>query len=194
MKVTGGQYKGRKIAVPEGQTVRPTSDRMRQSVFNILHHAAWASGFDMEGAQVMDVFCGSGALGIEALSHGAAHCIFVDKAALSLRYVGENTTYLDQGRTRIIKSDAAALGRLPDGLARRDLVFMDPPYRQDMAGAALTALHHGGWLKEGALIVIETEKNHGDLWPASFESLDCRRQGMSALHILRYGAAVEQGQ
>lgn len=191
MKITGGQYKGRRINVPAGISVRPTSDRMRQSLFNIVMHAPWSQDINFEMASVMDLFCGSGALGLEALSRGAAHCTFIDNAPLSLKFVKENTAFLDKESYSIIKASAMALGQRSASFMPRNFVFMDPPYKMDMVSGALMSLIKGEWLADQAVIIAETEKNAVIEMPPAFEKIDHRIQGASELHILRYHAAIE---
>jgi len=190
MRVTGGTYKGRSIAVPAGNSVRPTSDRLRESLFNILIHAPWVEDPVVDGAHAMDLFCGSGALGIEALSRGAAHCVFVDYAALSLKYVSNNTAYLPGEDYKMIKAAADHLPVRPPDLLPRSLVFMDPPYHQGLVGKALISLLRGQWLNDGAIIIAETEKKVDSIGVDGFEKLDHRVQGASELHILRYNKST----
>lgn len=185
MRVTGGQYKNRKLEVPTGNHVRPTSDRMRQSLFNILHHASWTQDFDIENANVLDLFCGSGALGIEALSHGAKRCDFVDQ---DIRTVTKNASFLDKTLYQSIRQNA--LNYTPQYTTRYDLVFMDPPYRLNFISPTLTNLTAKNVLENEAIIIIESEKEWTDVIPAVFEVLDQRDQGQSTLHILRYHTAV----
>jgi 16S rRNA (guanine966-N2)-methyltransferase len=186
MRVTGGQYKNRKLNVPGGRDVRPTSDRMRQSLFNMLRHASWAQDFDLNNARVVDLFCGSGALGIEALSHGARHCIFID---LDIKTIKQNTEFIDNLCFEIRKNDATKVVFN----AVFDLVFIDPPYRQNLILPALHNLAHHNALNDKAIIIIESEKEwRGDDLPDCFETLDRREQGQSALNILRYCTAVEE--
>ena len=179
MRVTSGLYKNRKLAVPEGSDVRPTSGRMRQSLFNMLHHAKWLDGFEMEGAHALDLFCGSGALGLEALSHGAAHCVFVDR---DLKTVRQNTRFLDGQYYSCVQSSLPKLAGLAD--KKFDLVFMDPPYRSGLVAPTLEVVTP--YLNDKALIVIEAEKELQI--QTTFEILDQRTQGISTLHVLRYHA------
>lgn len=192
MRVTGGTHKGRVINVPAGNSVRPTSDRMRESLFNILNHASWVDNAIVDDAHVMDMFCGSGALGIEALSRGAAHCVFVDNAALSLQFVKDNTAYLPKDDYQIIKASADKLSPRPSHVPPRDLVFMDPPYFKGLVDDALSVLVNGGWMTDGAVIIAETEKGANIVLADMFQRLDHRVQGTSELHILRYKPAINQ--
>ncbi|PCI00469.1 MAG: 16S rRNA (guanine(966)-N(2))-methyltransferase RsmD [Alphaproteobacteria bacterium] len=182
MRITGGNYKNRKLSTPEGTDVRPTSDRMRQSLFNMLHHAKWSHDFSFENAYVLDLFCGSGALGLEALSHGSAHCTFIDTDTSPIK---QNASFIDSEHYAIQKSNATAV-RLNDAF---DLIFMDPPYRKNLITPALENLRKHNALKDGALIIIESEKEFKSDFDG-FETCDHRPQGQSALHILRYNSAV----
>jgi 16S rRNA (guanine966-N2)-methyltransferase len=183
MRITGGQYKNRKLFVPEGNDVRPTSDRMRQSLFNMMKHSSWAADFDIDDARVLDIFCGTGALGIEALSHGAKHCLFIDT---DIHAVQRNTAFLDNEHYRIVKANALRFGQ---GAADINLVFIDPPYGQDLVEPAIQNLIEQNWLCHGAFIMIETERGaHLDL---SLEKLDHRIQSKSELHIFRYNTAIK---
>lgn len=182
MRITGGEYRNRKLTVPEGRDVRPTSDRMRQTLFNLLHHAKWLDGFELEGARVVDLFCGSGALGLEALSHGAAHCTFVDRETGSVK---TNSAFLANNEAMIVKGDASKIGT---GKGNVSLVFMDPPYFKDLITPTVLNLIEQGWLADQALIVIEAEKSLPLDLP--LEHLDTRTQSQSNLHIFRYKAAI----
>jgi 16S rRNA (guanine966-N2)-methyltransferase len=183
MRITGGIYKNRKLTVPSGNAVRPTSDRMRQSLFNMIHHAKWANNFDIENANVLDLFCGSGALGLEALSNGAKHTVFVDTDIISVRH---NTEFLDNTEFQIVKQNAA---KFIAHKSQFDLVFMDPPYRKGLIEPTLQNLMHQSCLNDRAIIVIECEKELS--LDTGLDVLDTRAQGQSTLHIVRYNVAVQ---
>ena len=159
MRIVAGQFKGRPIKAPKTDATRPTSDRARERLCNILAHAAWAP--DLEGARVIDLFAGSGALGLEAISRGAAFCLFVETAHAARGAIRENVDTLQLfGATRIHRRSATDLGDLPAGLgAPFDIAFMDPPYRKGLIAPCLKALPNGGWLAPGALIVAETAED-----------------------------------
>jgi 16S rRNA (guanine966-N2)-methyltransferase len=159
MRITGGQYGGRQLAAPGDARVRPTSDRVRQALFNILAHKDFGIGFALEGAAVADLFAGTGALGIEALSQGARYCLFVDDDADSRALVRANVEALQlTGVTKIWRRDATALGPLGVGAGGPfDLVVLDPPYRKNLVPPALASLRDGGWLTPNALLVTETD-------------------------------------
>lgn len=155
MRIVGGQFKGRNIVTPEGQSTRPTSDRAREAIFNILAHADWAP--NLEGARVLDVFAGSGALGFEAMSRGARFCLFVETDDAARGAIRDNVeTFGLFGTTRVHRRDATQLGLRPGSQAEAfNLVFLDPPYRKGLGEKALAALIDGNWLTEDALIVFE---------------------------------------
>jgi 16S rRNA (guanine966-N2)-methyltransferase len=189
VRIAGGLYRGRAIAAPPGEAIRPTSDRARQAVFNILTHAAWAEG--VEDARVIDLFAGTGAMGLEALSRGAAFCLFVDTDETARGTIRRNLEALAPGgaligRGRIHRRDATALGDKPasDGAAF-DLAFLDPPYGKGLGARALTSLAAGGWLKPGAICVLEQGAEEPAPEAAGYELLDQRRYGAARIHILK---------
>ena len=153
MRIVSGKYKGRKLIAPEGQHVRPTTDRVRESIFNILSHGL----VEIEGAHVLDLFAGSGALGLEALSRGAAFVQFIDNDTRSRGAIRQNIEALDAGgSTKLMKRDATNLGdRFLKRGAPNDLVFLDPPYGKNLAVPALKSAINGGWLAPSAIIVLE---------------------------------------
>src|SRR5690606_76421 len=155
MRIVGGQFKGRAIAAPQGRDTRPTSDRARESIFNVLAHADWSPG--IEGRRVLDLFAGSGALGLEAISRGAAFALFVETEAAARGAIRDNIEALGLfGATRIHRRDATDLGVKPAGLGEPfDLVFLDPPYHKGLGERALARLSEGGWTTDDALIVFE---------------------------------------
>lgn len=157
MRIVGGKFSGRSIIAPKGSDTRPTSDRTREALFNILAHR---DGFEFEGARVIDLFAGSGALGFEAMSRGAAFCLFVDIDAGARGAIRDNAEALDLfGATRIHRRSATLLGAKPAGVgAPFTLGFLDPPYRKGLAPPALAALAAGGWLADGALVIVEQAK------------------------------------
>lgn len=155
MRVVGGKYRSRILQAPKGDAIRPTSDKLRGAIFNMLR-----SRGVLDGAQALDVFCGTGALGIEALSQGAESCVFVDSARDSLQLAKDNAAALKIGdEAKFILKDAAKLGARPEEIAPRDLVFLDPPYRKDLIAGAITALQGGNWFAPDAFFVIEAEKD-----------------------------------
>ena len=185
MRVTGGKLGGRRLVAPENQLVRPTSDRARQAIFNILEHRDFGIGFTEENAAAADLFAGTGALGIEALSRGARFCLLVDNDAESRALQRENVEALSlTGVTKIWRRDATDLGPLGAGAGGPfDLVFLDPPYRKNLVAPALKSLRDGGWLTPNALLVVETAKGEtfGD---DGFTQLDARNYGEADVAFL----------
>ncbi|MDC7683905.1 16S rRNA (guanine(966)-N(2))-methyltransferase RsmD [Asticcacaulis sp. BYS171W] len=185
MRVVGGDFRGRALTTPDGQNTRPTSDRARQAIFNILEHADFAP--NLSGARIMDVFAGSGALGIEAMSRGAAFCLFVDTDDAARGAIRENVEAFGLfGNTRIHRRDATQLGIRPGNAAEAfDLVFMDPPYRKGLGPMALEALHMGKWLADDALIMLEVAADEDffatDLW----QIIDTRLYGQAQVIFLK---------
>lgn len=155
MRVVAGKFKGRPLNAPKGANTRPTSDKARQALFNVLEHAAWAPPLD--GARVVDLFAGSGALGFEALSRGGVFCLFVDIDAAARGAIRDNIEALQLfGITRLHRRSATDLGEKPAKLgAPFNLVFLDPPYGEDLAPAALAGLIDGHWVTDDALAVLE---------------------------------------
>ena len=185
MRIVSGAYRGRAIVAPKGQATRPTSDRARQALYNILEHAAFAP--DLDGARVIDLFAGSGALGLEALSRGAEFCLFVETDAAARGAINENLeTFTLFGRARVHRRDATALGVKPASDGRPfDLAFLDPPYGKGFAEPALRSALAGHWLKPGAVAVVEEAGDAGFAAPEGFEVLDRRDYGETSLSILR---------
>jgi 16S rRNA (guanine966-N2)-methyltransferase len=185
MRITGGKLGGRRLIAPEDASVRPTSDRTRQAIFNILQHKDFGIDFSLEGAVVADLFAGTGALGIEALSHGARWCLLVDDSADSRAIQRENIEALGlTGATRIWRRDATDLGPLgPSAGGPFNLVFLDPPYRKDLIPKALASLKDGGWLADKALLVAETNTSESFDAPG-FTLLDERDYGETRVRFL----------
>ncbi len=185
MRIVAGTLRGRPLVAPKGHSTRPTSDRTRQAVFNILAHAAWAP--ELEGARVIDLFAGSGALGLEALSHGADFALFVERDEVARGAIRANVASLGlEGSTRIDRRDAAALGRRAGGDgAAFDLAFLDPPYGKELGEAALAALAEGDWLAQQAVAVLERGYRDRLETPPGFELIDERTWGAARVSFLR---------
>jgi 16S rRNA (guanine966-N2)-methyltransferase len=182
MKITTGIYRGRKLTAPEGLDIRPTSDKVRQAVFNIVQQ------YGLPGdAIVMDVFCGTGALGLEALSRGAKACIFIDNTLSSLQCCRANIAAL-KAEARVLHTNAALLKPRPSDIEPADLVFLDPPYRKNLVEPALQGLIQGGWLAKDAVIVAEMEKHAGFAWPPSMEILSQRSYGDTEITLARFSS------
>src|SRR6201997_5348569 len=182
MRVVGGRLKGRNLASPASREIRPTADRLRESVFNILIHA-----YDdpIEGARVLDLFAGTGALGIEAVSRGAAFALFVDNGAEARALLRNNVEALGLGGvTKIFRRDAADLGPAHP-VEPFSLAFLDPPYGKGLAEIALASLRDGAWLAPGALIVVEEAKAAVFKPPEGFEELERRAYDDTEFVFLR---------
>ena len=184
MQIVAGAYRGRTLVAPKGQSVRPTAERARQALYNVLEHAPW--GLEVwSSARVMDGFAGSGALGLEAVSRGAPYCLFVDNDRAARAAIEANLAALGCGdRVRVLGQDLTRLGAR-GGEAAFDLVFLDPPYGSGLAEAALAALRGGGWLAPGALAVVERGEGEGALETAGFGLVDERRWGKARVTFLR---------
>jgi 16S rRNA (guanine966-N2)-methyltransferase len=171
MRVVGGELKGRNIVAPASRDIRPTADRLRESVFNILVHA-YDNPF--QDARVLDLFAGTGALGIEAISRGAVFTLFVDNGAEARALLRNNVEALALGGvTKVYRRDATDLGPAHP-MEPFSLVFLDPPYGQGLAEKALASLCNGGWLKPNALLVVEEAKAAAFAAPDGYEELERR--------------------
>ncbi|MGU3493607.1 16S rRNA (guanine(966)-N(2))-methyltransferase RsmD [Xanthobacteraceae bacterium A53D] len=181
MRIVGGKYRGRALQAPASKATRPTSDRLRESLFAMLAHAY---GDAAQGARVLDLFAGTGALGLEAMSRGAVFALFVEDAAEARGLIRANVEALGLGgTTKIFRRDATALGEMGPG-GPYDLVFCDPPYGQGLAEAALASALAGGWLTGNALIVVE-EWAGAFVLPEGFEEVERRRYDDSELTFLQ---------
>src|SRR5947209_9691845 len=171
MRVVGGRLKGRALASPASRDIRPTADRLRESLFNILVHGY---GDPIEGARVLDLFAGTGALGIEAISRGAAFALFVDNGTEARALLRNNIEALGLGGVaKVFRRDAGDLGPAHP-VEPFSLVFLDPPYRMKLAEKALVSLREGGWLAAGALLVVEEAKAAQFAAPEGFQELERR--------------------
>ncbi len=182
MRVVGGRLRSCPIAGPKSQSVRPTSDRLREALFNILTHAY---GDPVAGARVLDLFAGTGALGIEAISRGAAFALFVDESVEARALLRQNTETLGLGGvTRIFRRDATKLGPAHP-VEPFSLVFLDPPYGKGLSEKALASARDGGWLKPQALIVVEEAADAGFVAPEGFAELERRTYDDTEFVFLR---------
>jgi len=182
MRVVGGKLRSRPIAGPKSEGLRPTADRLREALFNILAHAY---GDPVAGARVLDLFAGTGALGIEAISRGAAYALFVDEGVEARALLRQNTETLGLGGvTRIFRRDATRLGPAHP-LEPFSLAFLDPPYGKGLAEKALTSARAGGWLKPQALVVVEEAAEAGFAAPEGFEELERRTYDDTEFVFLR---------
>lgn len=174
MRIVAGALRGRVLAAPRSASIRPTSDRTREAVFNVIAHA---HADKLEGARVLDLFAGTGALGLEAVSRGASHCLFIEESAEGRGLIRANVEAFGlQGRTKIFRRDATALGSAGT-IFPFDLVFADPPYGKGLGERALASALAGGWLKPDALVVVEEAAATPFAPPAGLRSLDRRDYG-----------------
>jgi 16S rRNA (guanine966-N2)-methyltransferase len=185
MRVVAGKFRGARIEAPKGQATRPTSDRVRQALFDVLTHGT--PGLDLAALRVLDLFAGSGALGLEALSRGARFCLFIEENAEARAAIRRNVEALGlTGATKIWRRDATKLGEAGT-LQPFDLVFCDPPYCKGMGALALGAAQQGGWVAKRAIAVLEERADLDIAWPAPFQEIDRRRYGDTAIAIARAG-------
>jgi len=192
MRIIAGRNKGRKLAEPgrgdPAAHLRPTSDRVRESLFGVL--TGGRVPLELQDTRVLDIFAGSGALGLEALSRGAAHVTFVETGRAALALLGRNITLCGAGaETEILRQDATRLS--PNPGAPFDLIFMDPPYGKEMGEKALRAALSGGWVAEEAIVVWE--EDGPPRVPAAFQMLDRRRFGGTTITVLRFVGASHPG-
>jgi 16S rRNA (guanine966-N2)-methyltransferase len=184
MRIVAGRHRGRRLVAPPGETTRPTADRLRQALFDMLTHAPWAGRELLDGARVLDAFAGTGALGLEALSRGAAQASFIERDRAALAALRANiATCREEERARVIAGDAT---RPPRAAAPCSLVFLDPPYGQGLVPRAIAALDAAGWIAPGAIIVAETGREEEAPAPPGCEAAaEPRRHGAGTLHLLR---------
>ncbi|MEZ0211729.1 MAG: 16S rRNA (guanine(966)-N(2))-methyltransferase RsmD [Xanthobacteraceae bacterium] len=182
MRIVGGRLRGRTLRGPRSDAVRPTTDRLRETLFNVLAHAYGEPG---EGARVLDLFAGTGALGLEALSRGAGFALFVEQASEPCALIRANCAALGvEHATALLRRDATRLGSA-GAQAPFDLVFCDPPYGRNLPGPALTGAARGGWLRPGALVVVEEAAQAKFAPPPDFETIERRRYDATELVLLR---------
>lgn len=183
MRIIAGAWRGKPLVAPSGETTRPTSERMRQALFDMLAHAPWAAGC-LDGAEVLDVFAGTGALGLEALSRGAARAHFIERDRPAVAALKANIAACKaEQRAVLLPFDALK----PTRGAACSLVFVDPPYGQNLVPGALAALARMGWIAPGALIVAETATAEALELPAAL--LAERSHGAARTSFWRWGAA-----
>ena len=186
MRIIAGRWKGRALVAPPGLATRPTSDRARQAIFDQLWHAPWAGRAVVENAMVLDGFAGTGAMGLEALSRGAARVFFIEQDRAALATLRANIAGCKVGDAcRVIAGDVTAP---PNAAAPCTLVFLDPPYGKGLVPRALAALQAKGWIAPGALIIAETGRDEENAMPPGFEVLSTRDHGAARLSALRAAA------
>lgn len=182
MRIVGGSHRGRRLAAPEGRDTRPTADRAREALFNILRSR---DDLELEGAAVLDAFAGSGAVGLEALSRGAAKAYFLESQDEALSAIKANIDMLkERGRAIPLRADAT---RPPQAHEPCALAFLDPPYHSDLAGPSLEALAARGWLADGAVVVVEVAAKEPFSPPPGFDLEDERVYGAARLVFLKRG-------
>lgn len=180
MRIVAGRHRGRVLVPPPGRTARPTADRTREALFNILTHG---EGIDLDGAAVVDAFAGTGALGLEALSRGAAHVTFIDNHPAALKVIAANAESLGEtAQVTLLARDAC---NPPPAPRPCSLALLDPPYGSGLAGPCLTALAAAGWLTAGAVCVVEVAAKEDVAAPEGFEATDQRSYGAAKLVFLR---------
>ena len=178
MRIVSGIHRGKPLQAPTGLATRPTSDRVREALFNMLAHAPWAQTCVLDGAEIMDLFAGTGALGLEALSRGARHCVFVDNLPAALKTCEVNIEKMgERERSLVMKADATQLKPRPSHIAPRTLVFLDPPYGKDLGTMALQNLADGGWLQSGSIAVMEMRRQEPEEPVPGFTLADTRVWG-----------------
>ncbi|MBN9044380.1 MAG: 16S rRNA (guanine(966)-N(2))-methyltransferase RsmD [Rhizobiales bacterium] len=182
MRIVGGRFRGRPLATPSTSAIRPTTDRTRESLFNIIAHNFPEK---LEGARVLDLFAGTGALGFEALSRGARHATFVEESAEGRGLLRSNIEAFGlQGHTRILRRDACQLG-IAGTMEPFDLVFADPPYGRRMGEKAFLSAFRGGWLDADALLVLEEEAEAPLELDESFTVFEERSYGGTVIRLIR---------
>lgn len=184
MRVIGGVLRGRRLVAPEGLATRPTSDRARQTLFDVLLHAPWGGRALFEGARVLDAFAGTGALAIEALSRGAAEAVLFETDAPAIAAIRRNLAACGlAAQARVLRADAT---RPPAADGPAELVFLDPPYGEGLVERALPPLAESGWIAPGTVLVVETAAEEA-VPLEGFVALDDRRVGRARLTVLRAG-------
>jgi 16S rRNA (guanine966-N2)-methyltransferase len=183
MRIIAGRHRGRVLRAPEGEATRPTADRVRQALFDMLWHAAWGGRMAVQDQLVLDAFAGTGALGLEALSRGADHCTFFERDRAALAVLRANIALCrEEPRTAVLAADVL---RPPPAHVPCGLIFLDPPYGQGLVPRAIAALEAAGWIAAGALVVAETGQGEALEVPAGFARLAERSHGAASLHFLR---------
>lgn len=183
VRIVGGEFRGRSLVSPKSDAIRPTTDRTRESLFNIISHAYPEA---LTGGRVLDIFAGTGAVGLEAISRGCRFGLFVENSVEGRGLLRENIEAFGlQGRAKVFRRDATDLG--PAGTMEPfDMVFADPPYAKGLGEAALISASTGGWLVNGALAILEERADMQPVLPPAFKPLDMRVFGETRIHFYRY--------
>ncbi|MCB5203078.1 16S rRNA (guanine(966)-N(2))-methyltransferase RsmD [Neorhizobium sp. T786] len=183
MRIVGGEFRGRTLAAPKSNDIRPTIDRTRESLFNIIGHVYPEA---VQQTRVIDLFAGTGAIGLEALSRGCRHALFVENSVEGRGLLWENIDNFGlHGRARILRRDATKLGS-SGNIEPFHLLFADPPYGKKLGETAMQAAHAGGWLAPGALAILEEQADVDPIVDAAFVLLDQRLFGDTRMHFFRY--------
>jgi 16S rRNA (guanine966-N2)-methyltransferase len=184
MRIIAGKHRGRKLAAPEGDAVRPTSDRAREALFDILAHGRFAEGNACMDAMVLDAFAGTGAFGLEALSRGARRASFIERDRTARAMLQQNIATLGETLNAVVLSGDAA--RPPRATGPCSLVFLDPPYDEDIDDLSLKALAQTGWIADEALVIVEISSLKELAALEKFTALDERQYGAAKFVFLRY--------
>ena len=183
MRIVGGEFRGRALATPKSNAIRPTIDRTRESLFNILSHAHPGV---LDGTRILDLFAGTGAVGIEALSRGCRSALFVENSVEGRSLLWENIDALGlHGRARILRRDATSLGS-HGNVEPFHVVFADPPYGKGLGEKALASAHNGGWLVPGALVILEERVDVAPALDPVFKFVEDRQFGETRIHFFEY--------
>lgn len=191
MRIIAGRHRGRVLKAPEGEATRPTADRVRQALFDMLWHAPWGGRTVVQDQLVLDAFAGTGALGLEALSRGADHATFIERDRAALAMLRSNIAACkEDAHTAVLAADATKppRARVPCGL-----IFLDPPYGKELVPQTVAALGAAGWIRPGALVVAELGEGEPLDLPG-FETLALRSHGAATLHMLRAPGGIADGQ
>ncbi len=185
MRIISGLLRGKNLLTPVDWDTRPTSDKARQGIFNIIEHAPWSDGLAKKN--VLDVFAGTGAMGLEAASRGAAFVGFIENSPKTIKVLEQNIKACRmEEKSKIIKTDATKIGAIPKSLPQFDLVILDPPYGKDLVLPAIDALVKGGWLVENAILIAETKKGEELTPPPNTEILREVSYGINGFKIMRF--------
>lgn len=187
MRIIGGRHRGRPVNAPAGGEVRPTADRTREAVFNILLHGIGGAGAGIEGAAVLDVFAGTGAMGLEALSRGAERAVFVERDNAAIAAIRGNAARLNEPQAcLVLRLDAVGLPPPPQAAdIPLDYAFLDAPYGSGLSGPALAGLKGRGWITAGAIVTVEVAAKEAFAPPPGYEILDERRWGAAKVVFLQ---------
>jgi 16S rRNA (guanine966-N2)-methyltransferase len=189
MRIVGGRHRGRPLSAPAGGEVRPTADRTREAVFNILLHGLGGAGAAIEGAAMLDVFAGTGAMGLEALSRGAERAVFIERDNAAIAALRDNAARLNEPQAcLVLRLDASNLPPPPQAAgAPLDYAFLDAPYGSDLSGPALAGLKDRGWITAGTIVTVEVAAKEVFAPPPGYDVLDERRWGAAKVVFLEVG-------